>query len=525
MLTLPHPAAAFWQSLGAFHRIVLALGMMLVLAALLAPWLAPFGPTDQSLLSRMKPPAGLAGAKPGYLLGTDELGRDLLSRCLFGLRLTLSLAALGTLVGLLIGATLGLLAGVTGGRTAAVIMAAVDMQIAIPFTLVALFVLALFGSSFGILILLLGFAGWEQYARIVAAANMSTYLDPGRDHSNVGSQLYCNSFDPLIEKDYSVVGGAWKPGLATAWTLVEPTIMELKLREGVIFHNGEAMTADDVAFSLNRMFQATFAPYQVRQRDRLSNFDRAEKVDDFTVRVVAKRAEPLWETLLNLQQVFILPMDCTMGLSGDPKVAEDTDYEAFSLAPVGTGPYKVAEFVPGEKIVWERFDGFWGEAAPLDRATVRLVPEVASRLTSLKTGEADIATNIAPDQLALIEGDADLKAEGMLTPLFHVMILNQNHPELKDARIRQALLLAIVRTALNEALWLGKALVPDSHTMAEYGDLYMPELKTIGYDPEMMARNWSNPMYFADPFGSFGVMWAPRRAVAIRRPIQHRCGL
>lgn len=160
---------AFWRSLGAFHKVVLALGAVLVLAAVFTPWLAPYAPTDQSLMSRMKPPLGFAGAKPGFLLGTDELGRDLLSRCLYGMRLTLSLAFLGTLVGLLIGATLGLLAGVTGGRTESVIMAAVDMQIAIPFTLVALFVLALFGSSFGVMILLLGFAGWEQYARIVAA--------------------------------------------------------------------------------------------------------------------------------------------------------------------------------------------------------------------------------------------------------------------------------------------------------------------------------------------------------------------
>jgi peptide/nickel transport system substrate-binding protein len=403
----------------------------------------------------------------------------------------------------------------------------------------------------------------------VAAANMSTYLDPGRDHSNVGSQFYFNSFDPLVHKDYSKVEQTWQPGLATEWTLVEPTVMELKLREGVTFHNGEAMTADDVVFSLNRMFQATFAPYQVRQRDRLSNFDRAEKVDDLTVRIFAKREEPLWETLLNLQQLFILPMDYTMGLSGDPKVAEDTDFEAFSLAPVGTGPYRVAEFVPGEKLVWERYDGFWGDTAPLARATVQLVPEVASRLTALKTGEADIATNIAPDQLALLESDPELKTAGMLTPLFHVMIMNQNHPKMQDARIRQALSLAIDRAALNEALWLGKAHVPDSHTFAEFGPLYMPELKTFAYDPEkakallaeagydgfevtfdtmgsyytngllaaqaiaemwgavgvkaairdlpkwtgndpeMMTRNWSNPMYFADPFGSFGVMWAP----------------
>ena len=403
----------------------------------------------------------------------------------------------------------------------------------------------------------------------VAAANVSSYLDPGRDHSNVGSQFYYNVFDPLIHKDYTTAEQVFVPGLATAWTLVEPTVMELTLRQGVTFHNGAEMTADDVIFSLNRMFQADFPPYQVRSRDRLSNFERAEKVDDRTIRIHAYREEPLWETLLNLQQLFIVPEAYVKSLAGDPNALEHDDFEAFSLAPVGTGPYRVAEFVPGERVVWERFEDFWGEPAPLQKATVLHVPETASRLTALRTGEADIATNIAPDQLALIEGDADLKAEGMLTPLFHVMIMNVNHPNLQDPRIRQALSLAIDRDLLNEALWLGRAHVPSSHTMAEFGALYMPELTTFRYDPdrarallqeagydgaeitfdttgsyytngllaaqaitemwgavgvnasirdlpkwtgndpEMMTRNWSNPMYFADPFGSFGVMWAP----------------
>ncbi len=404
----------------------------------------------------------------------------------------------------------------------------------------------------------------------VAAGNMSSYLDPGRDHSNVGSQFYYNAFDPLIHKDYSKAEQAFQPGLATEWTLVAPTTMELKLREGVTFHNGATMTAEDVIFSLNRMFQADFPPYQVRMRDRLSNFDRAEKVDNLTIRVHVKREEPLWETLLNLQQLFILPEAYVKSLAGDPNALEHDDYEAFSLAPVGTGPYRVAEFVPGQKLVWERHDGFWGDAAPLERVTVVHVPEVASRLTALRTGEAQIATNIAPDQLALIEADPNLKVEGMLTPLFHVLIFNANHPKLEDPRIRKALSLAIDRDLLNEALWLGMAHVPSSHTMAEFGDLHMPELATFrhdaeeakrllaeagydgfevtydmhspsyytndtlaaqaimemwtavgingriqaqskwtGNDPNMMVRTWSNPMYFADPFGSFGVMWAP----------------
>ena len=403
----------------------------------------------------------------------------------------------------------------------------------------------------------------------VGAANVSSYLDPGRDHSNVGSQFYYNTFDTLVGRDPHKIEVEWQPALATEWHLVEPTVMELKLRSGVTFQNGETMNADDVVFSLNRMYQATFPPYVVRSKDRLANFVEATKVDDLTVRVRVAREEPLWETLLSLQQVMIIPEDYTKALSGDPMVAEDGDYEAFSLAPVGTGPYAVSEFVPGERIVYTRYDGFWGEPAPLQSATVIRIPETASRITALKTGEADIVTNIAPDQLSLIEADPNLKAIGSATALFHVMIMNVNNPALVDPRIRQALSLAVDRDTLNEALWMGKAIVPSTHTMAEMGDLYMPDLKTFEYDPkrakallaeagydgtvitfdtdpvyytngllaaqaiiemwkavgvngavqvgtewtggkpEMMVRNWSNPMYFADPFGSFGVMWAP----------------
>lgn len=403
----------------------------------------------------------------------------------------------------------------------------------------------------------------------VGSANMPPYLDPGRDHSNVGSQFYYNTFDVLIDKDAETAETKFRPGLATEWKLVEPTVMELKLREGVLFQNGDPMTANDVIFSLNRMLQPTFKPYVVRAKDRLGNFDRAEKVDDHTIRIIAKRPEPLWETLINMQQLMIIPEKYTKALTGDPNVAEDSDYEAFSLAPIGTGPYKISQFVPGEKLVWERHDAFWGEKAPFAKVSVSYVPEMASRITALKNKEVDIITNVPPDQLATIEADSNLKVASDVTPLFHILIFNTQNEVMKDPKFRQAISYAVDRDTLNEALWLGKAVVPSTHTYKQFGELYMPELKTFEYDlekakqllaessykgeeirmdtsavyytngllamqaiaemwnaigiktrinvddkwtggdPTMMVRNWSNPMYFADPFGSFGVMWAP----------------
>lgn len=149
------------------------LGLLLVALAVLAPLLSPFEPDQQRLLARLKPPVGIAGANPLHWLGTDQLGRDLLSRCLHGLRLTLSLALFGTLLGLAIGAALGLVAGLLRGWADALIMGLVDIMMSLPFTLVALFVVALAGTDVTVLICVLGIAYWAHFARLIRAQVLS----------------------------------------------------------------------------------------------------------------------------------------------------------------------------------------------------------------------------------------------------------------------------------------------------------------------------------------------------------------
>ena len=156
-----------WREANAVQRTAMVLALILLLLALAAPLIAPFDPNAQSLLSRLRPPVGFERAKLAYLLGTDELGRDILSRCLYGLRLTFLLALCGAVIGLAIGFVLGMFSGLAGGMTDDLIMGLVDAQIAIPFTLVALLILAVFGSGLDVMILVLGLYGWEQYTRIV----------------------------------------------------------------------------------------------------------------------------------------------------------------------------------------------------------------------------------------------------------------------------------------------------------------------------------------------------------------------
>jgi len=405
----------------------------------------------------------------------------------------------------------------------------------------------------------------------VGTANLTEFVDPGKDHSNVGSQHYINSFNTLIGKNPFKPEIEFNPELATSWKMINPQLIELKIRSGVKFHNGDTMTIADVEFSLERLFNPAFAPYITRRNEYFENMYRVEVVDEQTLRVYAKRSEPLMELLLNAQQSMIVPKKYIMGLTGHPEVDEPSDYEAFGKKPVGTGPYKITQFMPGEEITYERFDGFWGTKAPFKKVVYRRIPELSARITALANGEVDLITNIPPDQLSVIDGNPKLKAVGAVTPLFHVVYYNTAHPKMVKP-LRQALNLCINRNLLNEALWFNKAVVPNTHTYPQYGPYYQPDLKTFEYnperskqiikdnnlqgtkvrfdthsgyytngllaaqaigemwaecgvtmdinvtekwtggDPDMESRNWSNPMYFADPAGSYGTMWSPTGA-------------
>ena len=149
--------------------VAAAVGALLLAAALLAPAIAPYDPDAQRLLGRLRPPIGFDRADPRYLLGSDQLGRDMLSRCLHGLRLTLLIALSGAVAGLALGALAGLLAGLLGGVADALIMGLCDVKISMPFTLVALLVIAIAGASTLVLVCVLGLAYWAQFARLIRA--------------------------------------------------------------------------------------------------------------------------------------------------------------------------------------------------------------------------------------------------------------------------------------------------------------------------------------------------------------------
>ena len=138
-------------------------------SALLADSLAPHEPNKQRLVARFKPPVWAPGGSAMYLLGTDNVGRDILSRIIHGSRISLSVGIAAVGISLLIGVTLGLLSGFLGGRVVAIIMALVDIMLAFPQLILAFAIVAVLGPGIGNIILVLGLTGWERYARVVRA--------------------------------------------------------------------------------------------------------------------------------------------------------------------------------------------------------------------------------------------------------------------------------------------------------------------------------------------------------------------
>ena len=150
---------------------------VILLVAVFGTLLTDNGPSQQDLLARLKPP-GLLGGPEAYPLGTDRIGRDMIARLVAGLRMSLSVALAGTLIGAIFGIFVGFVAAHFRGLVEEALMMVVDFQASLPFILIALTLLAFFGNSMTLFILLMGMFGWETYARLARGIVLSAAAQP-----------------------------------------------------------------------------------------------------------------------------------------------------------------------------------------------------------------------------------------------------------------------------------------------------------------------------------------------------------
>jgi peptide/nickel transport system permease protein len=146
--------------------------LLIVLTAIFAPYVAPHHPLDTNIMLRLRPPAWMPGGSVSHPLGTDQVGRDILSRIIYGGRVSLSIGVLAVLVSASFGIVLGLLAGYMGKVTDTIISTLVNIMLTFPFVLLALAVIAVLGSGFSKLVMVLAITGWPLYTRVIRAETL-----------------------------------------------------------------------------------------------------------------------------------------------------------------------------------------------------------------------------------------------------------------------------------------------------------------------------------------------------------------
>jgi peptide/nickel transport system substrate-binding protein len=291
-------------------------------------------------------------------------------------------------------------------------------------------------------------------------------LDNAKHNSIPDNNYALAVFDTLYMNDEHAIP---RPRLAVSYTIVNDTTWEFKLRKGVTFHNGAPMTAKDVKFSFDRAIdpqtKVFFLPF-------ISTIKEVRIIDDFTIHIITNGPDPLLLKRLSFS-LYVFPAD----------FFKEKGAEAFFQHPIGTGPFKFVSWTRNDRMVFEANEAYWDGPPKVKRMIFRPVPEVATRLAELQTGNADIITSIPPFLVPQVKDSANATVQSI--PSGRVMFLYINclaDGPLKDKRVRQALNYAIDKKAIIDNILKGSGLqMAVNLTPLHFG--YDPTLKPYPYDP------------------------------------------
>lgn len=228
-------------------------------------------------------------------------------------------------------------------------------------------------------------------------------LDPANHRDRVTETVIRNIFDGLVTR---TVDGKIVPEIAASWETPNPTVWEFKIRKGITFHDGSALNADDVVFTFERIIKEGAMEGKTSPRKGLlAPVKSVEKVDDYTVRFNLEAPWPIFLQMLPHQQII-------------PKAYfQNVGVDEFLKKPVGAGPFKFVEGKLDERIVLERYDNYYGgspDLAPVGPAQAKtvifdIIPENATRLAALQSGEVQIIQNVPTDMVANLEKDSNIE--------------------------------------------------------------------------------------------------------------------
>jgi peptide/nickel transport system substrate-binding protein len=312
----------------------------------------------------------------------------------------------------------------------------------------------------------------------VGLHGLSSTMDQNSSWALVALLPNYSVFEMLFRRDFMAsdppgTGNELVPHLAEDWEFVDDTTLEVRLREDVIWHNGDPMTSADVEFTFDRILDEDIAELAIARANARTVIG-TEVIDEYTVRILTEQPDPTLEIALSAWTSWIIPKN----------YYEEVGQEAFMLQPAGSGPYKVVSFSPGEELILEAHDDYWMHRPLTSGVTMRVIPEVSTRVSALISGEVDMISNVPVDQIDTIEAADGCHTVSVESLNMHLIRFNASHPNIADKRIRQALCMAIDRQLLVDTLWRGEGRVPPGYQYIDYPDHLFFDEFSLPYDPE-----------------------------------------
>ncbi|MDP9108725.1 MAG: ABC transporter substrate-binding protein, partial [Pseudomonadota bacterium] len=277
------------------------------------------------------------------------------------------------------------------------------------------------------------------------------------------------------------------PALAESWSLVNNLTWEFKLRRGVKFHDGSELTAEDVLWSMDRPSTIVGSPgkFDVYTKAIINK----KIVDAHTIRFTTKEPYPL--LLADLTSIYIVSKKATTGLSSD-------DF-ASGKGMVGTGPYKFVKFQRDDRLELERNDAYWGNKPAWTKVTLRFIPNGATRLAALLSGDVQAIENVPTPDLTKVRADKTLSLYAKVSHRV-IYLYPDTHRDkspfvtdkdgkpldknpLQDPRVRSALSMAINREAIRDRVMEGLS-EPTNNLVPAMLFGYNPALAVVKYDPD-----------------------------------------
>jgi len=290
-------------------------------------------------------------------------------------------------------------------------------------------------------------------------------LDPtGGAAAAIDEVTYANIFEGLTRYQPD---GSIAPGLAESWRISDDgTVYTFKLRDGVTFHDGSAFTAEDVKFALDR---ARAEDSTNAQKALFAGIADVAVIDPTTVEITL--SAPNGGFLTNLAW-------------GDAVIVAPESVDQAATAPVGTGPFRFARWVQGDRIEIERNPDYWGAAPALESATFKFISDPTAAFAALMAGDVDAFPVFpAPENLVQFEADARFKVIVGSTEGETILSMNNRSPALSDVRVREAIAHAIKRQDIIDGAMFGFGTPIGTHFAPHHPD-YVDLIALSDHDPE-----------------------------------------